>query len=275
MKPVALEADYLEAPFEVPRKYDDLRRFNRHGMNWLHRAAASHCHRLISNVLAQVSKEGISQLIDLVDKKDADGQTPIFQACIKEVNGGRLQTVKILIGFQATLSNLRSFKSGWTIAHWLCYHGDLETLFYLENSGLCCFIPDKNGMFPIDIAGQRGHVKLVSFLIKRFLAFRSNTEVMPKIAKGSVKVDDYHFCFINSDYLYLVVSYWALYYNRPTADLLPTKVGGILESIGAIFSMAVSDRSVKEKKKKVMRRPILVIGWQLRRRPSKEHSKDW
>lgn len=254
MKPITVEVDYLERPFTVARKFDDLNRTNRYRMNWIHRAAAAHHWRDIAAVLGHVHKEGSANVVRLVEQRDTLGQTPLFHACIKEANSNRLQTIKVLLNNQATFRNLRSEESGWTIPHWLAANNDLDSLQYLENNGMCCFLPDKKGNFAIDIAGLKGNDKIVAFLIKNFLTLRKEALARVEVKKKALKerdpkaenidtqldVDEYHDYFLASEYLYTVVTYWALYFNRTTKDLLPGDTGGFLESVGVLIGMTDS-----------------------------------
>jgi hypothetical protein len=247
MKPTTAETEYLEMPYEVPRKYEDVRRLNRHGMNWIQRAAGAHYWQGICAVLDFIQKDGLALVTGLTNQLDKDGNNALVHASIKEANEGRLETIKALCRYEAGFKNVRGSSSGWTIGHWLAYNGDLESLMMLENNGMCCFLPDKKGNFPIDIAGFRGHDKVVSFLIKAFLEQRKQAiEAVGKFkaaAKNAAKddpkpmdYDEYHPFFVASDYLYMVVTYWALYINRTTRDLLEDLTGDVLESVGSFLA---------------------------------------
>lgn len=253
-------------PYEVPRKYDDVRKLNRHGMNWIQRAAGAHYWQGIASVLKIIHQEGITLVVGLTNQLDRDGNNSLVHASIKETRVGRFETIKVLCEHQASFKNIRSASSGWTIAHWLAYNDDLDSLTYLENNGMCCFLPDKKGNFPIDIAGLRGNDKIVSFLIKNFLELRKQAletvqTIKSEIAKNpnkdstNMNYDEYHPFFLASDYLYLVVTYWAIYINRTTKDLLEDLTGEVLESIGTFLGRSSSKKSSQSKNRKKFERP--------------------
>lgn len=258
MKPATIEVDYLERPFDVPRKYVDVRRTNRHQMNWIHRAAAAHYWKDISSVLSHIHGEGAALVVGVVDQRDVQGQTPLYHACIKDLDDDRLMTIRALLNNQAAFRNQRNEVNGWTMAHWLAYNDGLESLKFMENNGMCCFLPDHKGNFPIDVAGLKGNVEVVVFLINNFLALRKralslvNEEKKKNIAVKKtwsqdlpkrLGIDEYHDYFLASDYLYTVVTYWALYYNRSWENLLPRVNHENLESIGDLLALPVSVKS--------------------------------
>jgi ankyrin repeat protein len=57
----------------------------------------------------------------------------------------------------------------WTALHWASFHGDLDTVIELLNNGASPALPDQNGCFPMDLAGNFGHDEIAKLLINKSL----------------------------------------------------------------------------------------------------------
>ena len=63
-----------------------------------------------------------------------------------------------------------SLETQWTPAHWAARHGDTTTMHLICEKDGKIYLPDKQGVFPIDIAGFFGHMTTLKVLIEHSIA---------------------------------------------------------------------------------------------------------
>ena len=72
--------------------------------------------------------------------------------------------MKLFLNF-AVDTNCFNKKTLFTALHWCCMWGDLESIKLLLENGAHSFLPTKDGHYPIDFAGWKGHKDCVEYLI--------------------------------------------------------------------------------------------------------------
>ena len=133
-------------------KYD-LTNSDLEGRNVLHRTCLNLKRDIVTNLLSQVKDTSI------INKLDIYGNTPLILSCKKFVPLNK----KIILKSRKTIienlclngANPDCFQTHnqWTAFHWLCFNGDFESIKYLYFRNALFYSPDKDGRFPIDIAG--------------------------------------------------------------------------------------------------------------------------
>lgn len=65
-------------------------------------------------------------------------------------------------------------RTNWGVLHWLSVNGDSEWVEAVTEAGGYPFIPDFNGMYPIDLASISNNQKLIRVLIRETLKYLQN-----------------------------------------------------------------------------------------------------
>ena len=97
----------------------------------------------------------------------------------------RLECLKLLTHFDPDL-NARNRNTMWTALHWCALWGDSDSAELLLKRGAFAFLPSKDGVFPIDLAGFKGHDHTVSVLIHNIL------DELDRIQSNNLSDDDLH-----------------------------------------------------------------------------------
>jgi hypothetical protein len=166
----------------------------------------------------------------LLSMKSKDGLSADYLACSASGSrdaSRRLETLRTLHRFGAELSPLQRDSRGWTAAHWVCQHGDLSSLTFLEDHSGELFVPDYRGTYPVDVAAAKGSPELVGYLRSVFVRNRDNKLNRLKFMKpeerlkweASLSAEDAAFYFYSSRHLNHVMVYWSLFFGLGTADL--------------------------------------------------------
>jgi hypothetical protein len=146
----------------------NLKDVDEEGRNIIHRT----CLQLKWDIIKSL-KEKLT--IESVNKVDNYGNTPLLLACKMAAKNeddtyARNMILKTLIESKADV-NVIEPEVGWGALHWLCFNGDEHSVKILIDSGAIYFAPDKNGFFPIDLAGKKGNRKIVNDLVEEFEQF--------------------------------------------------------------------------------------------------------
>lgn len=59
----------------------------------------------------------------------------------------------------------------WGPLHWCAFYGDKDSVKILLENGAHAFLCDKNGMYPLDLAGKNNHKKVSRLLVKKSVGF--------------------------------------------------------------------------------------------------------
>lgn len=96
------------------------------------------------------------------DVPDNDGRSPLHWAAYK----GFADTVRLLLFRDA--SQERQDKEGCTPLHWAAYQGNVEVCTVLVHAGTKeeLIVKDSSGLTPVQIASDKGHRNLTSFLLR-------------------------------------------------------------------------------------------------------------
>lgn len=133
----------------------------------------------------------------------------------------------MLIDNNSNYLNIRSKAKGWTLAHWLCFQGDLASLKYLSEKGVSCHIPDRRGLFPIDIAGRRGFVPIVEYLIRQYKQLKATATTVYTVEQSkahereTLTNEQLQWYFLSSDLLLYHILYWNFRTEFNDFSLLP------------------------------------------------------
>ena len=251
--PCPLGKDYLEYPAKLYRQFEDMNGQNEFGQTWLHRASYHREYSLIKYNLQNIKTKSEAELKECVAKKDFNGLNCLYFACAGPVSvfkgyreateesetraNERLETIKVLLEFGSPFQNIRTSENGWTMAHWLAFNGDHQSLSFLTDHGLACFLPDHRGRFPIDIAGARGSKETVRWFLQSYNlqllklpTLTPNYEVEGKTQKlkeafyNHLTLDGYQFYFLKGEYLRLIMIYWTCFYSLGIEGILPIEV---------------------------------------------------
>ena len=152
----------------ISEKTININEVDEEGRNVLHRAALQQKIDIVKSISENISDPS------LIDRKDKYGNTALLLTCkkfnFKKDNATRLDILKILLKKGADV-NIYEPINNWTPLHWLAFNGDENSFSLLMNRGAVYFIPDKEGYFPIDLAGIKNYTKIVELNIQEFLKF--------------------------------------------------------------------------------------------------------
>ena len=125
------------------------------GRNIIHRTCLNLKRNIIINLLAQIKD------VTIVNNTDHYGNSPLILTCKKYISLNKknaLKSRKVIIESLCEIGakiDLYQTQTMWTAFHWLCFNGDFESLKYIFFRNAVYFTPDKDGFFPIDIAGSK------------------------------------------------------------------------------------------------------------------------
>ncbi len=155
-----VEKEKEEKQYQMKFNYN-LEKTDLEGRNILHRTCFNLKKDVISSLLSQMKD------FSFVNTEDKYGNTPLILACKKFIPMKKIKALKVRKQIIESLCQkgakieIQQKRNKWTAFHWLCFNGDFESLKYLYfHKNALFFVPDKQGYFPIDIAGIKVSLQL-------------------------------------------------------------------------------------------------------------------
>lgn len=183
---------YYDVPFDTQRCIQDLRKPNKSGCNFFHRACFRRDHIAIEKVIKDLYSQSEDEekmkkeIMQMINFQDFNGLTPLFHVffspCLNEKDTqDQYLTVRMLINLGASYKEIKSKIQEWGITHWITFSECEMVLKSLREDGLDVVQFDKKGIMPVDIAGKKKNESLTKFLIKSYLEdFDSVDELKPR-----------------------------------------------------------------------------------------------
>ena len=160
-----VSADLLKDAFEVKFKDSD-------GRIIFHRAAIEQKTETIFQALQNINILSKQQLSKILEQKDNYGNTALALASIYDIEAkrnSRYEVMKQLLvkGANPNVFNPRTF---FTPLHWAAVNGATDIVKLLLKFDAKEYVPDINGLFPIDYAGYFRHHETVKILAQQTLS---------------------------------------------------------------------------------------------------------
>lgn len=159
---------------KLQRNLKDFQATDVNGRSLLHRAALSQNSDLLIDIISDFeqalfhlplsasspSSQISPTLLSYLNSPDKFGNPPILNCLVNELDHSgvsRKKCLEILLGKGADI-NVQCRRTLWNAAFWAGHHGDIEVMkILLEQKNLDIHKPDRDGLFPLDIAGRWGH----------------------------------------------------------------------------------------------------------------------
>lgn len=198
----------------------DLRREDKTKRTVFHRAALEQNANLLRALCEKIKTEN---RVEYIEKEDIFANTPLICACMQNIEGqerNRLDCIKILLEFSAN-ARAQNRRTRWSALNWCAYHGDDACISKLLDSNAEPYLPDYDGLFPIDIAGQMKKKEVVLLLFQKLLELFEEYEdykIKHPEKVNSKYVDDKNI-YLQSIQLRTSCLYWGIKYNAPHKKL--------------------------------------------------------
>ena len=152
-----VNADIMKTQREIqPGDAKDLEQYDRAGRTVIHRAALEQNYFLVLDLCNQ-ARQKEDKHIQVIDKKDKFGNTPLLLSCILNISESSKKRAKCIEIFlrEGAFVNVRNSRTMWTPVMWCAYYGDRTALKILIDKDARCHYPDHKGHFPVDKAAMR------------------------------------------------------------------------------------------------------------------------
>ena len=145
----------------------ELKEMDRNGRFIFHRLAFEQNNETLTNLIQLIPKKPeFEQIImHVINYPDAYGNTCLILACVKNerTSDSRFKVLSTLIEAGADI-NRRNDTTFWTALHWCAHWGDSKSIELLLKNNAFAFLPSKEGVYPVDLAGTKRFKESVKLL---------------------------------------------------------------------------------------------------------------
>lgn len=139
------------------------------GRNIIHRACFNLKLAIVTDIIERMKSNLLFNSNEYLNEPDNFGNTPLLLVCKQynmKLNEDRLNILKILVNNGAVFKVVQPSVL-WTPMHWLSFNKAENCIIeYIKETGDLHYCPDKDGFFPIDLAGIRGDSKIVELFVQ-------------------------------------------------------------------------------------------------------------
>ena len=139
--------------------------------NIIHRACLNLKTAIVNDLLSRIKSNLMLGSSNFLETKDMFGNTALLLACKKPTKRkeDRLKILKQLIDNGANFKVIQP-SNLWTPLHWLSFNkDDVSVNYFLKDYSEMHYYPDKDGYFPIDLAGLKEDKRIVELFIQEIL----------------------------------------------------------------------------------------------------------